>query len=163
MVMKQTTIFHHSGDKAEVASGDVDAKHIERDTILRNTLATLEITFGHTKFIDVSGPWCDIEEGCYTYEPTLRSGSSEQQGITSAFTREQPQFFSQILPATTTISNHQQAIDCITQSTSLDSLPHHTFPRSFSEPSKSAGASGRENDEILRTGAGLTTADIRFL
>lgn len=151
-----------TGDKAEGASGDVDAEHIERDTILRNTLATPEITSGHTKFIDASGPWYDVEEGCYTYEPTLRPGFSEQQGIPSAFTREQSQFFSQFSqplqyqttskPSTVSLRARHWTLCPITPSSDL----------SLSQASRLVRPVAR-NDEILRTSAGLTTADIRFL
>lgn len=103
-----------TGDEAEGASGDVDAAHIGRDTCLRTTFATLELTSGQTKSIDAFGPWYDAEEGCYIDEPTSRLGSCERQCTTPPFTQAQPQIFAQSSQPLQDQIN-QQGIDNITQ------------------------------------------------
>jgi hypothetical protein len=80
-----------AGDKAESASGDVDTRRIKQDVSLHNTFATSELTLGPTKFIDdTSGPWYDIEKGCYIEEPAPELGPCERQGVPSAPAQDQP-------------------------------------------------------------------------
>ena len=57
-----------AGDEAEGASGDVDTGRIERDASPHNTFATSELASAPTESIDASGPWYDVEEGCYIEE-----------------------------------------------------------------------------------------------
>jgi hypothetical protein len=85
-------------DEAGDASSDIDASRVERDTSPHNILATLELASGSAKPIDASGPWYDVEEGCYIDEPAPRPGSFEQYGVPSAPAQDQPQ----ILPPSST-------------------------------------------------------------
>jgi len=80
-------------DEAEGASGDVDTGRIERDASLQNT-ETSELASAPTKSIDISGPWYDVEEGCYE-ELAPGLGSSEQHGVPSAPAQAQPQTLAQ--------------------------------------------------------------------
>jgi hypothetical protein len=87
-----------AGDEAEDASGDVDTRHIEQDANSHDTLAATELASRPTKSIDTSGPWYDVEEGCWINEPAPRLGSCKQQGVPSAPAQDQPQ----ILPQSST-------------------------------------------------------------
>lgn len=89
---------------------------IGRDTCLRTTFATLQLTSGQS--IDASGPWYDAEEGCYIDEPTSRLGSCERQCTPLPFTQEQPQIFPQSSQPLQDQIN-QQGIDYITQSKNI--------------------------------------------
>ncbi|KAF8847684.1 hypothetical protein BDZ45DRAFT_754641 [Acephala macrosclerotiorum] len=110
-------------DEAEGTSGDVDAVRIERDASPHNTFATSELASGPTKSIDASGPWYDVEEGCYIKEPAPGLGPCEQQRVPSA----PAQARSQTLSQSSTPLQHQtnlQSVGSITRSTSVESAVH---------------------------------------
>jgi hypothetical protein len=73
---------HEAGAVDE--AGDVDPRHVEQDANSHDTLAASELASKPTKSIDTSGPWYDVEKGCWIDEPAPRLGSCEQQGVTSA-------------------------------------------------------------------------------
>ncbi|CZR56350.1 uncharacterized protein PAC_06238 [Phialocephala subalpina] len=102
-----------TGDKAEGTSGDVDTERIGWDASPHNTLATAEVASGPTKSIDVSGPWNDVEEGRYVDEPAPRLGSYPPP-ILSATTR----------------SDQPARCQSITQSMSVEPVPHSLAKRS---------------------------------
>ncbi|KAE8440871.1 hypothetical protein EG329_006358 [Mollisiaceae sp. DMI_Dod_QoI] len=101
-----------AGDEAEGASGDVDT----------NSLAS-----GPTKSIGASGPWYDVEEGCYIEEPAPGLGPCEQQRVLSTPAQAQPKTF----PRSSTPlqdQTNQQGVGSITRSTSVESAVH-TLPK----------------------------------
>lgn len=75
-------------DEAEGALGDVDTRR--RDVSLHDTFATLELASALTKSTNTSGPWYNVEEGCYIKEPAPGLRSSEPYGVPSAPVQAQP-------------------------------------------------------------------------
>jgi hypothetical protein len=57
---------------AEGAFGEIDTGRIERHAS-PHIFATSELASAPTESIDASGPWYDVEEGCYVDEPAPRS------------------------------------------------------------------------------------------
>jgi hypothetical protein len=73
--------------------------------------------------IDASGPWFDVEEGCYVEEPASRLGSCEQQDVPSAPAQNRPQTLLQSFqPLQDQIS--QQDIGNTTQTISAGPAPY---------------------------------------
>ncbi|CZR65235.1 uncharacterized protein PAC_15135 [Phialocephala subalpina] len=128
-------------DEAEGASGDVNTVRTERDASPRNTSATSELASGPTKSIGASGPWYDVEGGCYIEEPAPGLGPCEQQRVPSAPAQAQPK----TLPRSSTpLQNqtNQQGVGSITRSTSVESAVH-----SLPKPSDS-GDDGWTDDSM---------------
>lgn len=117
--------LHEAGarDDSEDATGVVDTGHVEQYTSSHDTIAASELASRPTKSISISGPWYDVEEGCWIDEPAPRVGSCEQQGVPSTPAQDQPQI---LLQSSTPLqdANNQQDIGDITQSTSVESAPH---------------------------------------
>jgi hypothetical protein len=127
-------------DEAESTSSDVDTGHIRQDTSPHNTLATLELESRPTESIDTSGPWFDVEEGCYVEEPPPSLRSYKQQGVILAPVQDQPQTLLQSFqPLQDQIS--QQDVSSITRSMSVDPAPHFL-------PQLPNGDDGRTNDSM---------------
>jgi hypothetical protein len=121
----------YSDEAEEGTSSDVDTRCIGRDVSPHNTLTTLELTSGPTKSIDISGPWYDVEEGCYIEERAPGLRPCEQQGVHSAHTQAQPQTQT-LLHSSTPLQDqtNQQGAGSITRSTSVESAVY-SLPKPF--------------------------------
>jgi hypothetical protein len=69
--------------------------YIGRDASPHHTSATLELASAPIESINTSGPWYDVEEGCYIEEPAPGVGSREQHGVPSTPAQAQLQTFPQ--------------------------------------------------------------------
>jgi hypothetical protein len=110
-------------DKAGDISANVDTRCAEQDTTRHNTFATLDLTSGPVQPIDTSGPWFDLEEGCYVDEPAPGLGLGEQRGVPPATAQTQPQTLHQSSKLLQDQTN-QQGVGSITESTSVESALH---------------------------------------
>ncbi|KAH6675954.1 hypothetical protein B0J14DRAFT_375526 [Halenospora varia] len=140
----------YSDEAEEGTSSDVDTGCTGRDASPHNTLAALELASGPTKSIDTSGPWYDVEEGCYIEERAPGLGPCEQQGVHSAHTQAQPQ----TLPQSSTPlqdQTNQQGVGSITRRTSVESAVH-SLPEPFD-----SGYDGWTDDSVaeLETELGM--------
>ncbi|KAH6668337.1 hypothetical protein B0J14DRAFT_160406 [Halenospora varia] len=120
----QPMVLDDDSDEAEEGTpGDVDTRRIGRDTSPHNTLATSELASGPTKSIDTSGPWYDVEEGCYIEERAPGLGPCEQQGVHSAPAQAQPQILPRSSQSPQDQINQQYFLN-ITESMPVESAPH---------------------------------------
>jgi hypothetical protein len=113
------------------SSRDTDTGRVERDTSPHNALATSELASGLAPSISAPSfeKWWDVEEGHYVYEPVLRPGSCEQQGVPTVPTQDQPHGLRQFSEPPQDQIN-QQDIGNAAQSTSVESAPPpHSLPK----------------------------------
>jgi hypothetical protein len=71
------TLDDDDSDETKGAIGDVGIRRVKRDAIPHITLVTLEFALGSGKSIDASGPWYNVEDGCYIDGPAPRLGSCD--------------------------------------------------------------------------------------
>ncbi|KAG9233179.1 hypothetical protein BJ875DRAFT_485394 [Amylocarpus encephaloides] len=116
-------------DEAEGASVDIETGCLERDPSPYNISATSEPVLGPIKSIDTSGPWYDVEEGCYIDEPAPRLGPHEQYSIPSAPAQAQPQTLPQS-SAPQQDQTNEQGVGSIARNASVE-LALHSLPKPF--------------------------------